>query len=65
MVGLGTPPSKKGIVLDLELRPVDDIVKRNNGMMKFGVDVEKLKTSISLKFLVERRKVIYYKAIDQ
>jgi hypothetical protein len=37
----------------------------NNGMMNFRVDVEKLKSSIFVKFLVEKGKVIYYKAVGQ
>ena len=57
MAGSESQTSQKGIVSDLELRLADDMIKRNNGMMKFGVDVEKPKTFISVKFPVERRKV--------
>jgi hypothetical protein len=55
--GSESQTSQKGIVSDLELRLANDMIKRNNGMMKFGVDVEKPKTFISVKFPVERRKV--------
>lgn len=65
MGGVETPPSQKGTASDLELRLVHDMIKRNNGMMKFGVDVEKAKILISVKFPVERRKVIFYKAVNQ
>lgn len=57
MAGSESQTSQKGIVSDLELRLANDMIKRNNGMMKFGVDVEKPKTFISVKFPVERRKV--------
>jgi len=50
---------EKGM-LDLALRLVDMIVKRNRGMMKLEVDEKKAKTSISLRFPMERRKVVYY-----
>jgi len=50
---------KKGI-LDLPLQLVDEIVQRNSGVMKFQVDEKKEKTTISLRFPVERRKVVYY-----
>jgi hypothetical protein len=57
MAGSESQTSQKGIVSDLELRLANDVIKRNNGMMKFGVDVERPKTFISVKFPVERRKV--------
>ena len=60
MAGSGGPTPRKGIVSDLGLRLANDMIKRNNGMMKFGVDVEKSKTFISVKFPVERRKVSDY-----
>jgi hypothetical protein len=65
MGGIETRPSQKGIASDLELRLVDDMIKRNNGMMKFGADVDEANTLISVKFPVERRKVIFYKAVNQ
>jgi nitrogen-specific signal transduction histidine kinase len=56
---VATPTRQKEEVLDLGLRLVDEIVQRNRGMMKFEVDEKKGKTGISLRFPVERRKVIY------
>jgi hypothetical protein len=56
----GIPALQKGGILDLTLRLVDEIVQRNRGMMKFEEDEKKQKTTISLRFPVERRKVVYY-----
>ncbi|HSB07278.1 MAG TPA: hypothetical protein VLK23_19030 [Thermodesulfobacteriota bacterium] len=56
----GTPARQKEGVMDLILRLIDEIVRRNRGMMKLEVDEKKAKTTISLRFPVERRKVIYY-----
>jgi hypothetical protein len=53
-----TPP--KEAVPDLMLRLVDDIVERNQGMIKFEFDERRAKRSISLKFPIERRKVVCY-----
>jgi light-regulated signal transduction histidine kinase (bacteriophytochrome) len=50
--------------LDLELRLVNEIVKRNRGKMKFGGDEKNSKTFISLRFPAERRKVIYYQPVN-
>lgn len=47
-------------ILGLTLRLIDEIVKRNRGTMTFEVDEKKAKTTISLRFPVERRKVVYY-----
>jgi signal transduction histidine kinase len=46
---------QKEVVPDLILRLVDDVVKRNKGMIKFKFDETKGKMSISLKSPVERR----------
>jgi hypothetical protein len=50
--------------LDLELRLVNEIVKKNRGKMKFVVDEKNSKTFISLKFPAERRNIIYYQPIN-
>jgi hypothetical protein len=47
-------------ILDLALKLVDEIVLRNRGIMKFEEDEKKVKTVVSLRFPVERRKVVYY-----
>jgi signal transduction histidine kinase len=65
MGGVETPSSQKEIESDLELRLVDDLIKKNNGMMDFGADVNGVKTFISVKFPVERRNIIFYKAVNQ
>jgi hypothetical protein len=51
--------------LDIALRLVDEIVQRNRGMMKFEEDEKKGKATISLRFPVERRKVIYCQQSDE
>ena len=50
--------------LDLELRLVNEIVKKNRGKMKFVVDEKNSKTFISLRFPAERRNIIYYQPIN-
>jgi hypothetical protein len=57
---LGVPARPKEGILDLSLRLVDEIVQRNRGMMKFEVDEKMGRTTIALRFPVERRKVVYY-----
>ena len=57
---VGIPAHQKEGILDLTLRLVDEIVQRNRGMMKFAEDEKKEKTTVSLRFPVERRKVVYY-----
>jgi hypothetical protein len=57
---LGISPHQKERILDLALRLVDEIVQRNHGLMKFEEDEKTAKTTISLRFPVERRKVVYY-----
>jgi nitrogen-specific signal transduction histidine kinase len=57
---LGMSPHQRERVLDLALRLVDEIVQRNHGLMKFEEDEKKTKTTIFLRFPVERRKVVYY-----
>lgn len=56
----GIPAHQKEKILDLALRLVDEIVQRNRGVMKFEEDEKKAKATISLRFPVERRKVVYY-----
>ncbi|OGP93234.1 MAG: hypothetical protein A2157_07655 [Deltaproteobacteria bacterium RBG_16_47_11] len=57
---LGIPAHQKEKILELALRLVDEIVQRNRGLMKFEEDEKKAKATISLRFPVERRKVVYY-----
>ena len=57
---LGIPALKKEEAIELELRLIKDIIQQNQGMMKFEVNEKKPRTVISLKFPIERRKLIYY-----
>jgi hypothetical protein len=57
---MGISAHQKEKILDLALKLVDEIVQRNRGMMKFEEDEKKAKATISLRFPVERRKVVYY-----
>jgi nitrogen-specific signal transduction histidine kinase len=62
--GLGTAIPQKEEASDLILRFVKGVVHRNRGIMKIGADEKKTKTFISLKFPVERRKVVYYQSVN-
>ncbi len=57
---MGIPAHQKEGILNFTLRLVDEIVQRNRGLMKFEEDEKKEKTTISLRFPVERRKVVYF-----
>jgi len=57
---LGIPALQKEEAIELELRLIKDIIQKNQGMMKFEVNEKKPRTVISLKFPIERRKLIYY-----
>jgi hypothetical protein len=49
---------------DLLLHFVREIVLHNHGTMKIGADEKKTKTFIALRFPFERRKVVYYPAMN-
>ncbi len=57
---LGIPIPQQEEAIELELRLIKEIIQKNRGVMKFETNQEKPRTLISLKFPVERRKVIYY-----
>lgn len=57
---LGIPTLQREEVIELELRLIREIIHRNHGWMTFDVDEKKPRTFISLKFPIERRRVIYY-----
>lgn len=61
---LGIPPVQKEEAVELELRLIKEIIKKNQGMMKFEVNEKKPRTLISLKFPIERRKLIYYQPVS-
>jgi nitrogen-specific signal transduction histidine kinase len=56
---LGIPALQKEAV-ELELRLIKEIIQKNQGMMKFEVNEKEPRTIVSLKFPIERRKLIYY-----
>jgi len=61
---LKTAPPPKEEASDLILRFVKEVVMRNRGVMRIGADEKKTKTFISLRFPVERRKVVYYQSMN-
>lgn len=61
---LKDPSPEKNETLDFELRLIDEMVKKNQGMMEFKIDAKKGRTLITLRFPVERRKVVYYPSIN-
>ncbi len=62
--GTGRTTLQKEEPLDLILRFVKEVVQRNRGTMKIEADEKKSKTFISLRFPVERRKVVYYQSVN-
>jgi len=59
--GVGT---KKEEAPDLILRFVKEVVLHNYGVMKVETDEKRTKTLISVRFPVERRKVVYYQTLN-
>jgi len=57
---LGIPAPQEEEAIELELRLIKEIIQKNRGMMTFEVNEKKPRTLISLKFPIERRKVVYY-----
>ena len=62
--GAGATKSHKEEPLDLILRFVKEVVQRNQGIIRIEADEGKGKTLISLRFPVERRKVVYYQSVN-
>ena len=62
--GMKTAKFQKEEPLDLILRFVKEVVQRNQGIMRIEPDEKKGKTLISLRFPVERRKVVYYQSVN-
>jgi hypothetical protein len=60
----GTPAPQKEEPLDLILRFVKEVVRRNRGTMRIETDQKRTKTFIFLRFPVERRKVVYYQSVN-
>jgi len=61
---LRTTTLQKEEASDLILRFVKEVVLRNRGMMRIGTDEKKTKTFISLRFPIERRKMVYYQSVN-
>ena len=57
-------PIPKEEASDLILRFARDVVLHNHGMMSIEADEKKTKTLISVRFPVERRKVVYYQTVN-
>jgi hypothetical protein len=55
--------NQKGEAIDLILKLVKEIMQRNHGLMTLHIDQKKPRALITLRFPVERRKVIYYEPI--
>jgi nitrogen-specific signal transduction histidine kinase len=60
----GTATIPKEEASDLILRFVKELVLHNHGMMNIEADEKKTKTLISVRFPVERRKVVYYQTVN-
>ncbi|OGP65375.1 MAG: hypothetical protein A2169_07215 [Deltaproteobacteria bacterium RBG_13_47_9] len=60
---LGIPVLQKEDMIELELRLVKEMVQKNKGTMKLEVNQKKLRTLISLRFPVERRRTVFYPTI--
>jgi nitrogen-specific signal transduction histidine kinase len=61
---LGIPGLQKEEAVELELRLIKEIIRKNQGTMKFEVSEKTPRTLISLKFPIERRKLIYYQPVN-
>jgi signal transduction histidine kinase len=62
--GSGMAATQKEEAPDLVLRFVKEVVLHNYGMMKVEADEKKTKNVISVRFPVERRKVVYYQQVN-
>ncbi len=60
----GATATQKEEAPDILLRFVKEVVLRNHGTMKVGTDEKRTKNLISLRFPVERRKVVYYQSMN-
>jgi hypothetical protein len=61
LFGISSDGNSEGI--ELELRLVREMIEKHRGMMKFEMNDKKPRTLISLKFPVERRRVVSYPSI--
>jgi len=56
---LGIPAPEQEEPIELELRLIKELIQQNRGSMKVEFNEKKLRTLISLKFPIERRKTVY------
>jgi nitrogen-specific signal transduction histidine kinase len=61
---LGAATPQKEEAPGILLRFVKEVVLRNHGTMKIGTNEKRTKILISLRFPVERRKVVYYQSLN-
>lgn len=62
--GSGTNETQKDEAIELILKLVTEAVERNYGALKFIADEKGVKTLITLKLSLERRKAIHYEPIN-
>jgi len=60
----GSPNTQKEETTKLILQLVKEILQNNQGGMTYEVDPKKPRTLITLRFPIERRKVVYYEPIS-
>jgi len=60
----GKPATQKEETTKLILQLVKEILQKNRGGMTYEVDPKKPRTLITLRFPIERRKVVYYEPIS-
>ena len=60
----GSPSTQKEETAKLILQLVKEILQKNHGGMTYEVDPKKPRTLITLRFPIERRKVVYYEPIS-
>ncbi len=60
---LGIPPLQEREAIELELKLVKEMIQKNRGSMIIEANDKKPRTLISLKFPIERRKIIYYQTM--
>jgi len=60
----GKSADQKGESIKLILQLVKEILQKNHGSMTYEYDPKKPRTLITLRFPIERRKVVYYEPIS-
>jgi hypothetical protein len=60
-----SPIPHKEEPLDLLLRLVEEVVRKNRGIMKFERDEKRGKISLSVRFPCERREIVHFEHVNQ